>query len=117
MTRDNPETMAMIDSTAWHETALPAAVETSPSVRVRREDLEAAVHGGVLTSAQAQALWLRLSNPGQAAARASGPGQRAMPEPLAVVPEGSSGHGALVTLLLALAAALAAWFLRGLLRP
>jgi hypothetical protein len=47
MTRDNPETVAVTDPTAWQETAMPAAeVEANPRVRVSQEDLMAAVHGG-----------------------------------------------------------------------
>ncbi len=114
MTRDNPETVAMTDATAWQETAMPVGGEATPTVRVGREDLEAAVHGGVITGAQAKALWLRWSNPGQAA-RATGPGQRAMPE-AAEEPSGSGGRGALTTVVLVIAAAAAAWVLRGVLR-
>lgn len=69
----------MTDATAWQETAMPVGVEATPTVRVGREDLEAAVHGGVITGAQAKALWLRWSNPGQAA-RATGPGSGQCPK-------------------------------------
>ncbi len=112
MTRDTPETVARTGASAWQETALPATVEEHPAVRVSREDLQAAVHGGVITGPQAKALWLRWSNPGQAAARASGPGQRAMPE-TAAKPAGGSGLSGAVTALLVVVAAVAAWLLRG----
>jgi len=114
MKPDNPETVAMTDATAWQETAMPVHGEVTPTVRVGREDLEAAVHGGVITGAQAKALWLRWSDPGQAA-RASGPGQRAMPE-AAEEPAGGGGRGALTTVVLVIIAAAAAWVLRGVLR-
>ena len=66
MTRDIQETVTLNDPTAWQETALPAAaVDPNPRVRVSQEDLMAAVHGGVITGAQARALWLRWSDPGQ----------------------------------------------------
>ena len=116
MTRDNPETVAVTDPTAWQETAMPAAeVEANPRVRVSQEDMMAAVHGGVITGMQAKALWLRWSNPGQAAARASGPGQRTMPE-AGAEPASSSGISPVVTVVLVLVAAAAAWVLRGVFR-
>ena len=117
MTRDNPETVTLNDPTAWQETAMPAAasVDPDPRVRVSQDDLMAAVHGGVVTGAQAKALWLRWSDPGQAAAQASNPGPRSLPEsPVSAQPASGSGPGAVVTLVLVVAAAVAGWVLRGL---
>ncbi len=118
MTRDNQETVTLNDPTAWQETAMPAAasVDPDPRVRVSQDDLMAAVHGGVITGVQAKALWLRWSDPGQAAARASGPGPRAMPEAAPAQPAPGSGRGTLVTVVLVVVAAVAGWVLRGLMR-
>jgi hypothetical protein len=117
MTRDIQETVTLNDPTAWQETALPAAaVDPNPRVRVSQEDLMAAVHGGVITGVQARALWLRWSDPGQAAAEAAGPGQRAMPEHAPAEPAAGSGRGVIVTLVLVVLAAAAGWVLRGLMR-
>ncbi len=117
MTRDNQETVTLNDPTAWQETALPAAaVDPNPRVRVSQEDLMAAVHGGVITGVQARALWLRWSDPGQAAAEAAGPGQRAMPEHAPAEPAAGSGRGVIVTLVLVVLAAAVGWVLRGLMR-
>ncbi len=115
MARDNQETVTLNDPTAWQETAMPAAaaVEPDPRIRVSQDDLMAAVHGGVITGVQAKALWLRWSNPGQAAS----PGPRTLPEPVAAVqPASGSGHGTLVTVVLVVVAAVAGWVLRGLMR-
>lgn len=119
MTRDNQETVTLNDPTAWQETAMPAAasVDPDPRVRVSQDDLMAAVHGGVITGVQAKALWLRWSDPGQAAAQASSPGPRTLPEPAAAEqPAPGSGRGAIVTLVLVVVAAVAGWVLRGLMR-
>ena len=120
MTRDDQETVTLNDPTAWQETAMPATasvdpVPPDPRVRVSQDDLMAAVHGGVITGAQAKALWLRWSDPGQAAAQ--GPGQRAMPEPVAAEqPAPGSGRGTVVTAVLVVVAAAAGWVLHSLVR-
>ena len=120
MTRDDQETVTLNDPTAWQETAMPATasvdpVPPDPRVRVSQDDLMAAVHGGVITGAQATALWLRWSDPGQAAAQ--GPGQRAMPEPVAAEqPAPGSGRGTVVTAVLVVVAAAAGWVLHSLMR-
>jgi len=123
MTRDDQETVTLNDPTAWQETAMPAvaSVDPDPRVRVSQDDLMAAVHGGVITGVQAKALWLRWSDPGQAAAQASSPGPRTLPEPAAAAqpasgPGSGSGRGAIVTLVLVVVAAVAGWVLRGLMR-
>jgi hypothetical protein len=119
MTRDDQETVTLNDPTAWQETAMPAtaSVDPDPRVRVSQDDLMAAVHGGVITGVQAKALWLRWSDPGQAAAQANSPGPRALPEPAAVAPAAAgSGRGTLVTAVLVVLAAAAGWALRGLMR-
>ena len=65
--------------------------------------------------AEAKALWLRWSDPGQAAAQ--GPGQRAMPEPVAAEqPAPGSGRGTVVTAVLVVVAAAAGWVLHSLMR-
>jgi hypothetical protein len=81
MKPDNPETMTLDEPTVWQETALHggSASASARTVQIGRADLEAAVHGGVITTRQAMALWLRWSDPGKAASMASGPGQRPMP--------------------------------------
>ena len=117
MTRDDQETVTLNDPTAWQETAMPAtaSVDPDPRVRVSQDDLMAAVHGGVIIGAQAKALWLRWSDPGQAAAQ--GPGQRAMPEPVAAEqPAPGSGRGTVVTAVLVVVAAAAGWVLHSLMR-
>lgn len=118
MTRDDQETVTLNDPTAWQETAMPAAasVDPDPRVRVSQDDLMAAVHGGVITGVQAKALWLRWSDPGQAAAQASSPGPRAMPEAAPAQPAPGSGRGTLVTVVLVVVATVAGWLLRGLMR-
>ena len=122
MTRDDQETVTLNDPTAWQETAMPATasvdpVPPDPRVRVSQDDLMAAVHGGVITGAQAKALWLRWSDPGQAAAQAHSPGPRALPEPAAVAPAAAgSGRGTVVTAVLVVVAAAAGWVLHSLVR-
>ena len=118
MTRENQETVTLNDPTAWQETAMPAAAASAdpdPRARVSQDDLMAAVHGGVITGAQAKALWLRWSDPGQAAAQA--PGARPQPEPPAAQqPAPGSGRGTVVTAVLVVVAAAAGWVLHSLMR-
>ena len=119
MTRDDQETVTLNDPTAWQETAMPAtaSVDPDPRVRVSQDDLMAAVHGGVITGVQAKALWLRWSDPGQAAAQAHSPGPRALPEPVAAQqPAPGSGRGTVVTAVLVVVAAAAGWVLHSLMR-
>lgn len=79
MNKDNPETMTLDEPTVWQETALHGESADARTVRVGRADLEAAVHGGVINTRQAKALWMRWSDPGMAASLVSGPGPRPMP--------------------------------------
>ena len=79
MNKDNPETMTLDEPTVWQETTLHGESADARTVQVGRADLEAAVHGGVITTRQAMALWLRWSDPGKAASLSSGPGPRPMP--------------------------------------
>jgi len=85
-------------------------------VQVARADLEAAVHGGVITTRQAMALWMRWSDPGMAASMSSGPGQR--PMPLHETGGARSGSGNWLVYLVGglVVVAVLAWVFRGGLR-
>ena len=84
MNQETQDTDPMGERTTWQETALqggnaPAIKVQVSKVQVSRADLEEAVHGGVITKAQAQALWLRWADPALAASLSSAPGQRQRP--------------------------------------
>lgn len=81
MSKDRAETMMLDESTVWAETAMQGARAPLRTVTVGLADLESAVHGGVISGAQAKALWTRLTDPALAAAQASSPGQRPLPFP------------------------------------
>lgn len=113
MTKDNPETMSLAEPTVWQETAMQGGSTPPRTVMIGRADLESAVHGGVLTTSQAKALWLRWTDPGLAASLSSGPGQRMTPLPEA---SGASSRTTLVLYgvigVLALLVVLV-WFFKG----
>jgi len=93
MPNDTPDTSPLNDPTRWQETTLqgPTGPAAPPRVvTVNRGDLDAAVHGGVITQAQAKALWLRWTDPALAASLAAAPGGRAAAgaAPLPAAPAG-----------------------------
>ncbi len=76
MSNEAPDTSPLNDPTRWQQTSLQGPSAPTRTVPVARGDLDAAVHGGVITQAQAQALWLRWTDPALAASLAGSRGPR-----------------------------------------
>ena len=76
MSHEAPDTSPLNDPTRWQETSLQGPTTPARKISVGEGDLDAAVHGGVITQAQAKALWMRWTDPALAASLAGMPGSR-----------------------------------------
>ena len=76
MTQENQESTTTSSPTSWKETTVQGQHKAERRVQVSRADLVAAVHGGVITKAQARALWLRWADPALAASMTAAPSDR-----------------------------------------
>ncbi len=83
MPTDTPDTSPLNDPTRWQETSLQGPMAApARSVTISRNDVDAAVYGGVISNQQAQALWLRWTDPALASTLTGGRGgRRYLPSP------------------------------------
>lgn len=109
MTQDNPDTVAMEETSHWDTTQLEDVFLPAVRVQLAWKDIEAAVANGAVVPAQAHTLWAAWAAPGSptrvaAASLAASPGRKGAPtQPgeLADSAAGGSAWGARLAWLLA----------------